>query len=102
MISYYKYTLGGGGPKVENDNSQGKICKASPDSCAPKINPKYGAYMGRGASGTQAGYLPFCTHGRMATMDTITLKISVELMKNLLREQLCNCMYNVQCTCMYV
>lgn len=38
-------------------------------------------------------HVPLCTHGRMATMDTTTLKISVELMKNLLREQLCNCMY---------
>ena len=47
---------------------------------------------------TKNEYLPFCTHGRMAIMDTITLNIRVELMKNLLREQLCNCM----CVCVRV
>ena len=33
-------------------------------------------------------YVPFCIHGSMAMTDTTTLRMSVELMKNLLREQL--------------
>lgn len=37
--------------------------------------------------GSRAGS-PLCTHGSMATTDTITLRMRTELMKNLFREQL--------------
>lgn len=48
--------------------------------------------MGGGGGGEKKennkGVIPFCTQGRIATTDINTLRISVELMKNLFSVQL--------------